>query len=59
MGKPKPPATAGSYSSSDRVSSGAVYSVDGYAQPLQGEPPVAKSKGWGDLRFLYQPRSGQ
>jgi hypothetical protein len=26
--------------------------VDGRNTPLQGEPPIAQSKGWGDLSFL-------
>jgi hypothetical protein len=25
---------------------------------LQGEPPRAQSKGWGDLTFLYAPYGG-
>jgi hypothetical protein len=27
------------------VTSGTVFSVDGYPSPLEGEPPIAKSKG--------------
>jgi hypothetical protein len=30
--------------------------IDGAIYPLQGEPPRAVSHGWGDLRWLYQPR---
>lgn len=30
--------------------------VDGAAYPLEGEPPPAVSKGWGDLGFLYAHR---
>lgn len=32
--------------------------VDGYVAPLDGEPPIAKSKGWGNLTFLYRPSGG-
>jgi hypothetical protein len=43
-----------------RVSShtSAGLDVDGYIAPLDGEPPVAKSQGWGDLTFLYAPAYG-
>lgn len=39
--------------------SGVAYSPDGEVyETLQGEPPVATSKGWGDLswRYLHQRR---
>jgi hypothetical protein len=32
--------------------------VDGVVYPLAGQPPVAVSHGWGNLAFLYLPRSG-
>jgi hypothetical protein len=25
--------------------------VDGYIAPLDGEPPIAKTRGWGDLSW--------
>jgi hypothetical protein len=30
--------------------------IDGVVTPLQGEPPVAVTHGWGDLTWLYRPR---
>ena len=36
---------------STRVTSGTVFAVDGYPAALQGEPPIATSKGWGNLTW--------
>jgi hypothetical protein len=30
--------------------------IDGVVSPLGGQPPVATTKGWGDLSWLYRPR---
>jgi hypothetical protein len=30
--------------------------IDGVPYPLQGEPPVATSKGWGDMSWWYWSR---
>ena len=30
--------------------------IDGVVTPLQGEPPIAVTHGWGDLTWLYRPR---
>jgi hypothetical protein len=38
-------------STDPRVTSGTVFAVDGYPAALQGEPPVATSKGWGNLTW--------
>jgi hypothetical protein len=34
----------------DHIPSGIV--VDGAVYPLEGQPPVARSHGWGDLSWL-------
>lgn len=34
-----------------RVTSGTVFAVDGYPEKLEGEPPIATSKGWGNLTW--------
>jgi hypothetical protein len=39
-----------------RPSSVAGVVIDGAVYPLAGEPPVAVTHGWGDLRWLYWPR---
>jgi hypothetical protein len=36
----------------DGIPSGII--IDGAAYPLGGQPAVAKTKGWGNLSFLYQ-----
>ena len=33
------------------VPSGVV--IDGAVYPLEGQPPIAVSHGWGDLSFLF------
>jgi hypothetical protein len=30
--------------------------IDGVPYPLQGEPPIAASHGWGDMSWWYRPR---
>lgn len=30
--------------------------IDGVPYPLQGEPPTARSRGWGDMSWWYRPR---
>jgi hypothetical protein len=37
------------------LASGGVV-IDGVVYPLQGEPPIAVSHGWGDLTWLHRPR---
>lgn len=36
----------------DGVTAGTVFAVDGYPAALQGEPPIATSKGWGNLTWV-------
>ncbi len=35
-----------------RPTSLAGHVIDGVPYPLQGEPPVARSNGWGDMSWL-------
>ncbi len=37
---------------SDGIPSGVI--IDDAVYPLGGQPPVAKTKGWGNLSFMYQ-----
>jgi hypothetical protein len=53
----KRPANA-DYVMNARTHSGQAFTVDGYPAPLQGEPPIATSHGWGNLGWLYAPRLG-
>jgi hypothetical protein len=39
-----------------RPSSVAGVVVDEAVYPLAGEPPIAVSHGWGDMRWRYWPR---
>ena len=41
-----------------RVRSGTVFSVDGYPIGLDGEPPIASGKGWGDLTWTRRRAFG-
>lgn len=41
-----------------RTHSGQAFTVDGYPAPLEGEPPIATSHGWGNLGWLYAPSLG-
>ena len=34
-----------------RVTSTTTFAVDGYVTGLEGEPPIATSKGWGNLSW--------
>jgi hypothetical protein len=59
--KPKHKATSGGIETSAvpltmRPSSVAGVVIDGVPYPLAGEPPIAVTHGWGDLRWLYRPR---
>jgi hypothetical protein len=35
-----------------RPTSLAGHVIDGVPYPLQGEPPIAQSRGWGDMSWL-------
>jgi hypothetical protein len=48
-GKAQP--IASTISSDGRVTSATVFAVDGYPTGLEGEPPIATSKGWGNMTW--------
>ena len=50
-GRGKAQPIAPTVSADGRVTSGTVFAVDGYPAALQGEPPIATSKGWGNLTW--------
>jgi hypothetical protein len=52
------PAAANYAGTSDRVTSGRAFMVDDYAAQLEGEPPVAGSRGWGNLGWIFAPNLG-
>ena len=51
-GRGKAQPIASTISTGGRVTSATVFAVDGYATGLEGEPPIAKSKGWGNLTWV-------
>lgn len=52
------PANADYLMNGGRTHSGQAFTVDGYAVPLEGEPPIATSHGWGNLGWMYAPSLG-
>jgi hypothetical protein len=50
-GRGKAQPIASTISSDSRVTSATVFAVDGYPAALEGEPPIATSKGWGNLSW--------
>jgi hypothetical protein len=50
-GRGKAQPVAHTASTDGRVTSGTVFAVDGYPAALQGEPPIATTKGWGNLTW--------
>ena len=52
-GRGKAQPIAKTTSTDGRVTSGTVFAVDGYPAALQGEPPIATSKGWGNLTWVH------
>jgi hypothetical protein len=48
-GKAQP--IASTLTTGGRVTSSTVFAVDGLPAALEGEPPIASSKGWGNLTW--------
>jgi hypothetical protein len=50
-GRGKAQPIASTISQDGRVTSTKVFAVNGYPTELEGEPPIATSKGWGNLTW--------